>query len=51
MAFNFSKIELAAPSAQRNHAKSPHAKPDQAASALADAGKLSFATPQIMPMR
>jgi hypothetical protein len=51
MAFNFSKIELTPAAAQCNQPKPPQTRPAPAVSPRADAGKLSFATPQIVPMR
>jgi len=51
MAFNFSKIELTPAAAQCNQPKPPQTRPAPAISPRADAGKLSFATPQIVPMR
>jgi hypothetical protein len=52
MAFNFSKIELAPPTAaQRNQPKLPQTQPAPAASPRVESGNISFATPQIVPMR
>jgi len=46
MAFNFSKIELAPPAAQRNQVASSQAQPGPAASARAEARSICFGTPQ-----
>ena len=52
MAFNFSKIELAPPTAaQRNQPKLPQTQPAPAASPRVESRNISFATPQIVPMR